>query len=342
MLYFLFVAIKFSKGGFSREKYEMLMIKFVALILSLYGYILFFSRRYNIKVEFMPAIFMTGCSNLLFIAGLLNFLREGSIIIFLTGFLFLVLCYKYKYSISRRECIILGLYLIIAVYFAWLVRGSRFTHYDNFSHWALVVKRMLEVNRYPNFQDTIISFQAYPLGSATFIYYICQVLGKSEACMIYGQLLLEISLLLCCAVFINKKNIYMSLPLILYSSYSLIANTTITNLLVDTLLPLCGIAAFAILYYYQIDFKKALILSSHIGVFLINVKNSGLFFTLICLVLFFLLVLPKDRNLKAKYVKESIRYYIMPIIAYIFLWKRHVVYVFSFGITSKHAMSLEN
>ena len=45
---------------------------------------------------------------------------------------------------------------------------TRFVHYDNFSHWAVVVKYMLATNRIPDAASAIIDFKSYPLGSSSF------------------------------------------------------------------------------------------------------------------------------------------------------------------------------
>ena len=53
-------------------------------------------------------------------------------------------------------------------------------HYDNFSHWAVVVKNMLITHRFPDAYSAMIDFKSYPLGSSSFLYYFCSVVGSEE------------------------------------------------------------------------------------------------------------------------------------------------------------------
>lgn len=62
-----------------------------------------------------------------------------------------------------------------------------FVHYDNFSHWALVVKKIIETNRFPNGFDEIITFKEYPLGSAIFIYFFTKFTNTNESTQMLAQ-----------------------------------------------------------------------------------------------------------------------------------------------------------
>lgn len=64
------------------------------------------------------------------------------------------------------------LYLILfSLIFFFFLFGKKLLEYDSFSHWGLIVKILLQKNRFPNFmEENYLMFQEYPLGSATYIY----------------------------------------------------------------------------------------------------------------------------------------------------------------------------
>ncbi len=302
----------------------ILLAKFLILMLSVTGYLLFAVQKYRIRPEFAPALFCAWTSNLMFMGGILNFLPETAGMVWAGGIVLLVLALrrqvcvqegygqlsgsgtvrlagsrpkgqmgqpgsrtvrlagKYEIRLDRRSILLYVGFLFLSVYFAWLLRGTHYTSYDNFSHWATVVKDMLLEGRMPNFQDAVIRFQSYPLGSSLFLYYICRIVGVTDACLLWAQLFMLISFLFCLTVFIKKRNWYMGLLAFLYSLWALTANNSIYELRVDTLLPLAGVAAFAIIFYYKDDLGRAAWCSCGLHLLLVNMKNSGIFFYAAC------------------------------------------------------------
>lgn len=318
----------------------MLLIKFGLFFLSIIGYILFFRNQFKVKVEFAPAIVCASCSGIMFLAGILNLMPITVAIIFVIGIALLL--QNIKKSINdKRTWIIICLWLLVLGYFAVLLRGAILTHYDNFSHWALVVKCMLMNDRMPNFADKLITFQAYPLGSSLWIYFVCKVIGTTEACYMFAQVIMLISFIFPLTVWINKKNIYLCIIPILYAIYSLSSNVAITNLLVDTLMPLAGVAAFCIIEYERDMPQKTMFETLPLFIFLIQVKNSGIFFIAICII-YWLSVsrqqIIRQRKLLFQYLGIDV---ITPFFTFV-LWKKHVEIVFANGEVSKHAMSISN
>lgn len=318
----------------------MLYIKFGLFFLSIIGYILFFRNQFKVNVEFAPAIVCAACSGIMFLAGILNLMPITVVIIFVIGIALLL--QNIKKSINdKRTWIIICLWLLVLGYFAVLLRGDIFIHYDNFSHWALVVKCMLMNDRMPNFADEIITFQAYPLGSSLWIYFVCKVIGTTEACYMFAQVIMLISFIFPLTVWISKKNIYLCVIPILYAIYSLSSNVAITNLLVDTLMPLAGVAAFCIIEYERDMPTKAMFEILPLFIFLIQVKNSGIFFIAICII-YWLIVSRQQIKEKRKLLYQYLGIdAIIPFFTFI-LWKKHVEMVFANGEVSKHAMSISN
>ena len=189
----------------------ILFIKFTLFFASFTGYLMLLTCRYKLRLEFAPLCYCAFVSNVMFIAGLLNCMGEMAFILYMGGLILLGWNLRCRYNalkeefIKKRNIVIYMTLVVTLLYFSWLLRGSKMLHYDNFSHWGIVVKAMLRNNRMPNFKDAMIGFQAYPLGSSLFIYYVCKILGTTEACFLWGQMLILVSSLFTLAIFIKKK-----------------------------------------------------------------------------------------------------------------------------------------
>lgn len=292
---------------------------------------------FHLNPAFSPALFCAFSSGILFAAGLLNILPLAAGFIFIGGFLLLALSLKSR-SLPRHDFILYAVFFIVLTYFFFIIQGAHFTSYDNFSHWATVVKDLLIENRMPNFEDTVIRFQSYPLGSSLFIYYVCMIIGASEDCMLWGQLFMLTSFLFCLAAFITKNRLPLIFTAAMYGMWALTVNNTIYELRVDTLLPLAGTAAAAVIYYCRKQPRTALYCSAGLFTLLINIKNSGVFFYIICLLFLTAYAWEYIRKHKLCYFGTAL---LTPIFA-MYLWKRHVAFSFPKGMETKHSMSLVN
>ena len=136
---------------------------------------------------------------------------------------FLCLAYSLKTGIRRRG-ITAGVvfFIVISAFIFRSVYGVEFTHYDNFSHWALMVKHLMIKKRFPNYSDTIFSHISYPPGASAFIYYFVLISGiKSEWFQMFVQSVCMaglISGLFCLAETIPGKLICSACSVILLSA----------------------------------------------------------------------------------------------------------------------------
>lgn len=322
----------------------ILFVKFGLFMLSMTGYMVLLVRKCKLRIEFAPVIYCGLVSNVLFAAGILNCMKEATFLLYFGGFALLAWCFwdcrgNFKREFpNKRNMLVFGIFLFVLVYFSWLLHGSRIVHYDNFSHWGIVVKAMLLDNRMPNFSDSVISFQAYPLGSSLFIYYICKALGTTEACFLWGQMLILVSCLFTFVAFLKKTNLWCAIMVALYGAYSFTVCNSIYDLLVDSLLPLVAVATIAIIMYYRDDPFRMIACASLLSAFLVNIKNSGIFFYGVCLIF----VLIYGWNYIKAHWKGSLFALVGSPVLTMFLWHKHVGLVFASANTSKHAMSLSN
>ena len=313
-----------------------LLGKVFILLLSFLGYTVYLKKKFDLKIEFAPIVICSSIGILMFLAGIFHIMPIAKFAILILGLIQLRLIKKD--SFNTEEIVKLSVFFLVALYFLNYLKNSMFIHYDNFSHWALVVREMLETNALPTSASKLIEFNSYPTGTAGFIYFISKIVGNSEGIKAFAQMILLLSSIFSLTVFINKKNWYLSIVLVALSIYFFVYNVFITNLLVDTILPVLGIAIVAILVYYRdYDLEKILKFTMPIIAFLPIIKNSGIFFTIISIVMIYLLINKTDIS-----KKKFIGYSIVPSLVLMLLWKLHVMITFGENGASKHSVSLKN
>ena len=304
----------------------VILLRIIALIFSFYGYIRFFSRK--VKLEFSIAVTFSCIGSVIFLSGILNLLPETVFVLFAIG------SWQGFLSVHRREPLkdILSpgiiFFAVMCVFLGWRLYGSVFTSQDNFSHWGTALKVMIVNDRFPNFQD-IVSYQSYPLGSASFIYYLVKISGiHLEWVQLFAQAILMMGMLVCLFAFAHK-----TMSIIFAAAASLIllgGDTPLYDLTVDTLLPLTALAGIAICIYYRESLEKQLWSILPLTTFLISIKNSAILFS----IAIFCYITVYVRKAKIRTI-----YSICPVV-FLLLWRKHVDLVYQEGLVSPHSMSL--
>lgn len=174
--------------------------------------------------------------------------------------------------------------LVFVAIFATTINSIHLDHYDNYSHWAIIVKFLYTENRLPEVTDSIISYTSYPMGSALFLYFAAFVSGFSDQVLMMGQFFLILTCLY--AMFAVVRDT--SRGLVLAMMFTMIAlfnhfNIAIrmNNLLVDYLLPIMALAGVAGIYGMRKQINAMSIYTILIVGMLSLVKSSGLFFAVI-------------------------------------------------------------
>lgn len=308
------------------------LLRCLILMVSCVGYLLWLTRY--MRGEFALGFLFSGIGALLFLAGILNCLKEGAITIYLGG---LILCVRERHRIGRKTLLTHGtvFFAAAAVFFFFLLKDARFTHYDNFSHWARAVAVLLKRNAFPSFLDEGIRFSAYPTGSASFIYYVVKVLGvRQEWPQMWAQAFLMAGLVAGLFAFGDSRG---KRILILGGAIILLAgNTSFCDLLVDTLLPITALSAMAFCVYYREEIREKFLFLLPYLVFLVSIKNRGALFAALILFYVYLLIRPVGRG---PVLKHWLLVCLVPL-AVLLLWEKHVSQVFPGGEYTKHAMTL--
>lgn len=322
-------------------------IVFLLLIWSsIIGYCLLLKDKFKIKVEFTIPIIFSTLSVVMFVGGILNMLPIFNYILVVIGIIFLIKhLVKHKCTLIeslKHPNINVIIIFILFLYVTIIFSNGFLSHYDNFSHWGTIVKDMLLDNSYPSFLDTAIEFKAYQPGTATFIYYFCNLTKSSESMMIIAQNYLIVGFLVpLLALTNNKKHKIISILLVLTTMF-FVSTTNIFpyELLVDTVLSAVLISCFAFAFTYKNDTKKLFYCLLIISLFLTLIKNVGIVLVLInCLIILFIEY--KNKNLKKGLFYSLI--ITLSCLLLLLIWNRHVVLVFGRdALRNRHALSARN
>lgn len=303
----------------------------------IYGIFQFYYYKLKMKKDYIPFLTMLSITFIMFIAGLLNVMEETVMVIIS----FSILCYLWVYikkhsqfNIRSNGMIFFG---IAGVLLMFILRGNRVFAYDDFSHWTLVTREILINDRLPNFSNDMISFQAYPTGEAGFIYFFGKILGNTEGIMLFAKALFSISCLTPLFSLIKEKKVSSYLALSLFAILVLFSNYGLNSLYVDSLLTLITVGATAIILDSYLDNKLndailPLLLASSV---LVMMKNSGLLFAMILIILF---VGMKLKNKDFTNMPATLTAVASPFLVRK-LWDSHTEFAFLDASGSKHSLS---
>lgn len=223
---------------------------------------------------------------ILYVMAMFNQLNLGiQLVAFLGCSLFIIRMILLMFNIGRVRfeelhyfdvwMILLGLLLGKVLY------ASPLIHYDNYSHWALIVKFLTFEGHLPTASDPLISFTSYPPEMALMMTNLVKWVGFSDGTMLLGQFILIWACLYATfAVVRDRTRGLMSFTLCFVITITNVFNIAIrmNNLLVDYVLPVLTAAAIAGVYAYR---EHPWLQFGHVMLFvnaLLLVKNSGGFF----------------------------------------------------------------
>lgn len=333
--------------------YFMILCKLILFSISNLGLWEYFRRKSGMNVYFLPAFTISLQVTVLFCAGILNCLELAVLLMYGAGILFAVyyLCTDFK-SVVHAYWNVGYLFLAVSVCVLLLAcRGRVFGRYDNFTHWALVVKNMLLTDRFPTFQDTMVKFQEYPLGSASYIYYFVKVVSDSESFQMVAQGFMMLSFILPVIKCLRRNMLIGGIYFGIFVNYILcFYAVSISDLLIDTLLPLQGMSMLFFIYSECINMPDennpgdvSLLYAIPFLCTTVQIKNSGIYFVVLACILI-ALSMKKDKP-EQKPVKSMNLYRIITMAApfiSLYIWHKHCKYVFYSASVSAHAMTFQN
>lgn len=310
-----------------------LLLAFLLLSISFAGWGIYIHRKLDIHPAFVPLFLFSSITCVVFFGGLLNIMPLMVYLLFLVGLLLFALMlffiWKKKYYINHLLIPSSFAFVLFTVIFVFLLKGLFLIHYDDFSHWGLIVKEMSRIDGLPD-STTQVTFRNYPPGSAVFIYFVGKMIGYSESHALMAQALLIAANISVLFVFCKWRRVgHLLLTLVSSIVLLVIIKNQLYNLLVDTLLGFTALSMTIIAYYYRDNWKRSLLVNTPIAVLLILTKDSGKFFLVINLILIVWFVYSYIlKEQKDKRINSKILFYVLMFITAIplginYLWVKY-------------------
>lgn len=284
---------------FKKKIEETIPIAIIEIILIIYFAGIFDNLKIGIKIVEILAIIQLICILIIFCKQ-----KEKDVVI---------------ESLKRIATPGLVVYSVIFFICIYINKGRIFTDYDEFNHWARIIKNMYIYNTYGTNAESIVVFNEYPPLTAIFQYFFLEIKNiYSEDIIIIAQNILYLSIVIPTTKKINwnKKliNLLIIVPLIIFLPMIFFENFYL-NILVDGILGV--MFAYVIFSAYQHEenktFKYLKILSGEIMLCL--TKTSGIGLAVIALIIIFIKIIIDSKKSKIKFRKEI--FYIIAIIAII-------------------------
>lgn len=306
------------------------------LIGSFLGYMMLTQKVIGLRREFVPGFVFSSVACIIYFCGLVGILFFGSIVVMVSGlttFVILLIDRLKKESSFRLSFSLFEFFFVLGcLFFFSLLLRSKLIHYDNFSHWAIVVKQMLSTNAFPTAESNLIDFKNYPLGISSFLYYVCRFVGNYQFVMTFSQGMLIFSCFYAMFGIISEKKRFLLYAFLGLGCASLsLFNITIriNNLLVDFLLPIYTLAIFSMAYQYRAEHLRAFISVLPMAGLLTITKSTGIIFAAIGLIFLFymMFIYCKDMSRKRVLVSSLITF-LVAILPYLG-WTWHMKTTFS-------------
>ena len=263
-------------------------LRLAAFLLSAAGYVAFARAYWKITPRASYIFVFSAQALIMYFAGLAGVLVYAAYALFGLGLALLVMLIlnkkiKLAYNTSSLSSINLAFVAVFGAIAASLI-DTFFVHYDNFSHWAVVVKYMLVTDQIPSAASSIIDFKSYPLGSSSFLYYVGRIVGNGQGVMLVAQsMLLFASFYAVFGAIRDQKRFLLAALLGLGCASMAYFNISIriNNLLVDFLLPALALAVIGILLVERNKFFTACLAVLPVLGLLAIVKNTGIIFAIL-------------------------------------------------------------
>lgn len=313
-----------------------LLLRILLMCLSFFG--LCAAARSALKLNRFIAPCFVGCSVIcvLMFGGMLRVLKYAFYLLYFGGFAGLI--YAYLIRRAKPDWLLIGLFTLFAGYLAWRMGPATLREWDDLSHWGLVARQLLTNDAFPDSTVPTVTFQAYPLGSAAFIYYVGKTICNTEGIYLFAQnFLYGLALLPILAhVHGNKKLLYPAAACLMTLLFRF--DRSLLDLFVDWQLPVVALGAAASALYYRNDLRKALLVGIPGIIACVYIKSSGLFFMATTALILAWIArrcgCRRSRVFAVLAVSAG-----AGLLAY-FLWTMHVRLSFDGGMASKHAVSL--
>lgn len=176
------------------------------------------------------------------------------------------------------------IYVVLVSVVAILNKGKIFEDYDEFNHWAVIIKNMFQNNQYGINADSVINYSEYPPFTAIFQYLVLKLKGTySEDVIITAQSILYFSIIIPITQNVTWKKIQIkdiAMILGMICIPMILKPTFYTDILVDAIIGV--MFAYTIYNIYRkeenIIYKMIMIFSGLLMLSLTKTSGLGLAF----------------------------------------------------------------
>ena len=290
-------------------------------------------------------------SLVVYIFALAHQLRLGIWLTFISGLTMAVIFSVVR--LKQRPLVKMNLHLfdvwfiIFGILISLTLLKSPLIHYDNFTHWATMVKYLTFVGELPSAQQNLVTFTDYPPITAMFLTYLSTIVGYHEGSLLVGQfMIIGAGLYTLFGVLRDQRRALITAGLVFMLTLINIFNIAIrfNNLLVDCLIAILAIAGISAVYIHRDQRGWQIVSTSLIVNFLLLTKSSAMYFAILILIYFAIANFARIKN-KAPKWREGIKTTAVIILttagSFIgwLMWRVHVANVFT--KVSKHALNLQ-
>lgn len=275
------------------------MINLLYILFLLLSGSIFISLKFNKPIEKTIIINLMLIIFLLYIFGLMGFLKVGVYFIGILSLILMlysiILCLKKEKNIYLNNIVTPSLVIFIIIYFIliFMHRGRLLIHWDEFSHWGDVVKAMFTINDFATSSLSMSEFRSYPPAMSLFQYFFESVNGRFVEYHLYlSYQIFGVALFL---PFLSKLNfkkpfsiilsffIIILIPTIFYTDYY-------TSIYIDAMVGM--VFAYNITLIYKSNNNVTNTLSLGLSLFiLVLLKDVGLLLAIITVFIFILNIL---------------------------------------------------
>lgn len=270
------------------------------------------------RIEEMIPVSVVGIILIIYLTGLFDNIFLGvkviKIITILQFLAILLFILKQKNSYAVKKILLdiftpgLLVYIILACISVKINKNRIFEDYDEFNHWALIIKNMFNYNSFGTNEESIVKFNEYPPFSASFQYLFLAIQKVyREDTIIVAQNILYFSFVIPLMKSItwvkNKKKIIpvifsiIFVPMIFYKNF-------FVNILVDGFLGIAFSYVFFCMFQEDENIKiRALkILATEIALCL--TKTTGIFLAIISLIVMLIRIMMLRKKDNSRFTKE--------------------------------------
>ena len=308
---------------------------FVLWLLSFAGFVWWTMEKVRIPQAFAPLAVACCQTLLLWLSAFVGGMAVASWLMTGAG-IALGIWLTIRHSRTRVDWISAAFFVVCAVLLWLRYRGALLVAYDDFSHWGMIARHLLQTGALPTAESSLIVFQSYPPAAACWIAGVCRFCGESDGMLLVAQSWLMLMALWPLTALVRDKTraikwVAAALPMLV--TLSMFQGSA--SLMVDNLLAALGIGALAIALWAEDD--RGELWCAPVLTVLALTKDSGLFFMA---AVWGALLLRRLVNKKRKW-KPLLLAVGMPIAARL-VWLVHIKTAFPSAELSKHAMSVEN